>query len=55
MIINPFKPNSPSRPGMFVGRIAEIERIETALIQTRANRNVNFLLRGERGMGKASL
>lgn len=55
MNINPFKPNSPSRPGMFVGRIAEIERIETALIQTRANQNVNFLLRGERGIGKTSL
>jgi len=49
MKINPFKPNSPSRPGMFVGRINEIDRIESALIQTKANQNVNFLLRGERG------
>jgi len=55
MKINPFKPNSPSRPGMFVGRYNEIDRIESALIQTKANQNVNFLLRGERGIGKTSL
>lgn len=53
--INPFKPNSPSRPGMFVGRIPEIKKIETALVQTKANRCQSFLLMGERGIGKTSL
>ena len=55
MKINPFKPNSPSRPGMFVGRINEIEKLEASLIQTRANQSVSFLLTGERGIGKTSL
>ena len=55
MKINPFKPNSPSRPGMFVGRINEIEKLEASLIQTRANQSVSFLLAGERGIGKTSL
>ncbi len=55
MKINPFKPNSPSRPGMFVGRIKEIEKLEASLIQTRANQSVSFLLTGERGIGKTSL
>jgi Cdc6-like AAA superfamily ATPase len=55
MKINPFKPNSPISPGMFVGRTEEIIKIEAALIQTRANQSVNFLLSGERGIGKTSL
>ncbi|GAB2536600.1 AAA family ATPase [Rufibacter soli] len=55
MKINPFKPNSPSNPGMFVGRFDEIEKIESALIQTRANQSQSFLLLGERGIGKTSL
>lgn len=55
MKINPFKPNSPSRSGMFVGRINEIEKLEASLIQTRANQSVSFLLTGERGIGKTSL
>ena len=55
MKINPFKPNSPSRPGMFVGRIKEIEKLEASLIQTKTNQSVSFLLTGERGIGKTSL
>lgn len=55
MKINPFKPNSPTSPGMFVGRIPEINKIEKALIQTKANRSQSFLLLGERGIGKTSL
>jgi len=55
MKINPFKPNSATHPGIFVGRIPEINKIETALIQTKANRTQSFLLLGERGIGKTSL
>lgn len=53
--INPFKPNSPVPPGMFIGRIEEIERLEAQLFQTRAGQPTNFLLTGERGIGKSSL
>lgn len=55
MKINPFKPNSPSSPGVFVGRLTEIEKLEASLIQTKANQSVSFLLTGERGIGKTSL
>ena len=54
-MINPFRPNSPTNPGMFVGRYDEIKRIEGALKQTIANRGHSFLLLGERGIGKTSL
>ncbi|HEY4149370.1 MAG TPA: AAA family ATPase [Chitinophagaceae bacterium] len=54
-MINPFKPNSPVTHGMFVGRSEEMRKIESALIQTKANQSVSFLLLGERGIGKTSL
>lgn len=54
-MINPFRPNSPTNPGMFVGRYDEIKRIEGALKQTKANQGHSFLLLGERGIGKTSL
>lgn len=53
--INPFRPNSPVPPGAFVGRIREIEALEAALLQTRAGRPKNFMVTGERGIGKTSL
>lgn len=53
--INPFKPNSPVNPGMFVGRINELDRLEGHLLQTRAGNPSNFLITGERGIGKSSL
>lgn len=52
---NPFNPHSPVNPGMFAGRIHEINGLEAALRQTRAGRPRNFLLTGERGIGKTSL
>src|SRR5690349_10546689 len=55
MDINPFSPNSPSIPGMFAGRLYEIESIEKAMLQTRANKAHGFLLLGQRGIGKTSL
>ena len=55
MKINPFEPNSPVSSGMFVGRLAAVERLETLLLQTRAGHPGNFLITGERGIGKSSL
>lgn len=40
---------------MFVGRIEEIHALESALGQTRAGQPKNFMLTGERGIGKTSL
>ena len=53
--VNPFRPNSPVAPGMFVGRLAQVEALEEALLQTRAGRPKGFMLTGERGIGKTSL
>ena len=40
---------------MFVGRVAELETLESHLLQARARQPVNFMLTGERGIGKTSL
>jgi len=40
---------------MFVGRLPQVEALEEALLQTRAGRPKNFMLTGERGIGKTSL
>lgn len=53
--VNPFAPNSPVHAGMFVGRVAELKRIEAALAQTRAGNPSNIMITGERGIGKSSL
>lgn len=53
--VNPFRPNSPVNPGMFVGRVSELDKLEAALLQTRAGQPANFMLTGERGIGKTSL
>jgi energy-coupling factor transporter ATP-binding protein EcfA2 len=53
--INPFDPNSPVHAGMFVGRVPELIRLESCLVQTKAGSPSNFMLTGERGIGKSSL
>lgn len=53
--INPFKPNSPVPTGMFAGRIEEIKSLIQGLHQTSHNQGANFLITGERGIGKSSL
>lgn len=53
--INPFQPNSPVSSGMFVGRLNQLEALETALLQTRAGQPKSFMITGERGIGKTSL
>jgi hypothetical protein len=40
---------------MFAGRLAEIETLEKGLHQTKHGNPVNFLITGERGIGKSSL
>jgi len=52
---NPFRPNSPIGPGMFIGRLPELLALEEALLQTRAGAPKHFMLTGERGIGKTSL
>jgi hypothetical protein len=53
--INPFKPQSPISPGMFTGRLPEIMRLENHLFQTKNGQSSNFIISGERGIGKSSL
>jgi hypothetical protein len=53
--INTFKPNSPAPHGMFAGRLSEIEALEKGLNQTKSGNPMNFLITGERGIGKSSL
>ena len=53
--INPYKPNSPVPPGMFAGRLEEIKALENGLFQTKHGNPSNFLITGERGIGKSSL
>src|SRR5208337_2132877 len=52
---NPFRPNKIVSPGMFCGRIEELDYIEHCLIQTKNGNSQNFLVEGERGIGKSSL
>lgn len=53
--VNPFTPNNPAGIGMFTGRLAEIEEFEKGLFQTKNGFPANFLVTGERGIGKSSL
>ena len=55
MRYNPFKPGSIIHPGMFAGRIDELKVLERALFQTQNGNAENFLIHGERGIGKSSL
>jgi len=53
--LNPFKPNSPVPTAMFAGRFDEITALEKGLFQTKNGQTANFLITGERGIGKSSL
>ena len=53
--VNPFQPNGPVAPGMFSGRLNEILALEKGLFQTKNGNPLNFLVTGERGIGKSSL
>jgi hypothetical protein len=53
--INPFKPGSPVPYGMFAGRYDELITLEKGLYQTKHGQPTNFLLTGDRGIGKSSM
>ena len=55
MKFNPFVPNGIAYPGMFTGRVNEIETIEHSLFQTKNENPQHILISGERGIGKSSL
>ena len=55
MRYNPFKLGSVVHLGMFSGRKKEITLIEKCLFQTKHGNPQNFLIHGERGIGKSSL
>jgi len=52
---NPFRPYTPAPPGMFTGRIHELNRIDDAFIKLCNNNPSNLMIVGERGIGKSSL
>ncbi len=54
-ILSPFSPQYPIEPRMFVGRSKELSRLEAALAHAKARRPFNFMVLGERGIGKTSL
>jgi len=53
--INPFMPNQPAPIAIFAGRLDEIEALENGLYQTKMGYSSNYLITGERGIGKSSL
>ena len=53
--INPFRPQNPVSRGMFVGRKNEIRRLESVLNHAKSQQPTNFMITGERGIGKTSL
>lgn len=53
--INPFKPHNPVSATMFAGRVNEVNAFEKALHQTKNRNPINFLITGDRGIGKSSL
>ena len=55
MRYNPFNPQQPARPDVFVGREPEIVEFEKFLNQTMHSSPMNMSITGNRGMGKTSL
>lgn len=55
MKLNPFYPNDPIPPNLFVGREKEVGAISRALFQTLNGRPESVLVVGARGSGKTSL
>jgi len=55
MKFNPYVPTGIAFPGMFIGRVDEIDHIEQSLFQTKNGNPQHILITGERGIGKTSL
>lgn len=54
-MLNPFRPTYPIEPHLFSGREPEISFLNQLLLQTKSGNPSNFILSGDRGMGKTSL
>ena len=52
---NPFRPDKIAPPGIFCGRIDELDAIDRYLLQTKNGNPQHFLVEGERGIGKSSI
>ena len=52
---NPFNPNSVVRPSLFAGRDRQVLQVVRRLSQVRNKMPVNFIISGERGIGKTAL
>ena len=55
VVINPFQPGNPVPPGIFAGRLQQLNEISTCIYQTAAFNPQNILITGERGIGKTSI
>lgn len=55
IIYNPFQPDEPVSPKLFVGRKKELATIETALSETARTKTKNILIIGDKGIGKTSI
>ena len=55
MRYNPFNPQQPAKPNIFVGRAKEVHTFESFLMQTMHNSPMNLSITGDRGMGKTSI
>lgn len=55
MKTNPFNPNSVVTPTLFAGRTKQVLQILKKLSQVKAGMSANFILAGERGIGKTAL
>lgn len=53
--INTFRPSAPIPPSLFVGRSKELTVLRNTLHQVGAGYPSNFMIIGERGIGKSSL
>lgn len=53
--INPFNPNSVVTPTLFAGRTKQVIQIVGKLEQVKLGMSANFILMGERGIGKTAL
>lgn len=53
--LNPFQPDAPVSPGVFAGRLKQVNEISSCIYQTAHYKPKNILITGERGIGKTSI
>ena len=52
---NPFNPNSVVKPQLFAGRVNQVFHVVRKMSQVRSKMPSNFIISGERGIGKTAL